>query len=120
MLPSDELSCVKFDDVVVNPLNDGPVIVDPINTDPSPMSRYQALRILEDAEGDSFQAEENFDIIMNYVNSGSVRLRDGVDSFVIILNATGSGNTTDARNGFRSVMDASLKTGISSVFFQSN
>jgi hypothetical protein len=115
MLPSEELSCVKFDDVVVNPPNDGPVIVDPINTDPSPMSRYQALRILEDAEGDSRQAEENFDIIMNYVNSGAVRLRDGVDSFVMILTATGSGNTTEARNGFRSVMDASFKTGISSV-----
>jgi len=118
MLPKEDLSCVKFDDVIVNPPSDGqdgPVDIDPINTNPNPMSRYQALRNLEDAEGDSVQAEENFDIIMNYVNSGSVRLREGVDSFIIILSATGSGNTTDARFGFNSVMEASARTNISPI-----
>jgi hypothetical protein len=114
MLPASELACVKFDDVVVDPRD--PTDVDNDNGGGhGQMSRYDAIRILEDAEGDSMQGEENFDIIMNYVNSRSTSLRDGVDTFITILSATGSNDTAAARDGFYKVMDATAQTNISPV-----
>lgn len=123
MLPADELSCVKYDDVVTpgnggydDDYTDGPVIVHPpVNTDPRPMTRYEALRILEDAEGDSRQGEENYDLIMSYVTSGQVYLRDGVEAFVRILEAVGSSNTVEARNTFSIVLSSSQHSNISPV-----
>lgn len=127
-----ELQCVKMGDIVdPNPGNGGStgngddVIVNPDPIDTNPMSRYEALSILETIENDTNQANQDFDLIMSYVNSGTVFVREGVDVFVAIINSTGSGSTTDAQNIFRNVMDKYIATGVSpmelaSVFVNSN
>lgn len=119
MLPANELQCVKFDS------NTGPIPTDPtgpsypdptpndptggVGSDPNPMSRYEALRALEDAEGDAQQGEENFDLIMSYVRNGDIFLRDGVDSFNKILRYLGSNNTSSARILFKESMALSAR-----------
>ena len=122
-----DLQCVKMGDVVgpgPGPGNDD-VVVDPTPIDTNPMSRYEALSILETIENDTNQANQDFDLIMSFVNSGTVFVSEGVDVFVAIINSTGSGSTTDAQNTFRNVMDKYIATGVSpmelaSVFVNSN
>lgn len=127
-----DLQCVKLTGNNPGPGNGGgstgngdDVIVNPGPIDTNPMSRYEALSILENIENDTNQANQDFDLIMSYVNSGVIFVREGVDVFVSIINSTGSGNTSDAQLTFRNVMDKYTATGVSpmelaSVFVNSN
>jgi len=111
MLPANELQCVRFDSTT-GPIPNDPIPNDPtggVVTDPNPMSRYEALRALEDAEGDSQQGEENFDLIMSYVRNGDIFLRDGVQTYNKILGYLGSNNTDSARRLFKESMALSVR-----------
>lgn len=129
-----DLTCATVNDVNPGPGNggnngnggnSGGIGNGPTPMDPNPMSRYEALMILEDIENDRNQADQDFEIIMSYVNQGVIFTREAVDVFVAAINSTEASSTSDAQRVFSNVMEKFIQSGVTpmeyaSIFVNSN
>lgn len=123
-----DLTCATVNDVNPGPGNggnngnggnSGGIGNGPTPMDPNPMSRYEALMILEDIENDRNQADQDFEIIMSYVNQGVIFTREAVDVFVAVIKSTGASSTSDAQRVFSNVMEKFIQSGVTPMEYAS-